>query len=87
MANTINKTSHEWQAQLTPEQYRVTREHGTEPAFSGEYDKHYTVSTDAYAVVRTCFIPTTNTIPEAVGRVFTSRCTKRILVYPRIAAG
>ena len=26
MANTINKTRHEWQAQLTPEQYRVTRE-------------------------------------------------------------
>lgn len=28
-------------AALTPEQYRVTQEDGTERAFSGEYDKHY----------------------------------------------
>jgi peptide-methionine (R)-S-oxide reductase len=37
----IEKTEREWRAQLTPEQYRVTREHGTERAFSGElWDKH-----------------------------------------------
>ena len=33
----ISKTDDEWKKQLTPEQFKVTRKHGTERAFSGEY--------------------------------------------------
>lgn len=31
----IEKTEAEWREQLTPEQFRVTRKHGTERAFTG----------------------------------------------------
>lgn len=35
----ITKSDEEWRKQLSPEQYQVTRQSGTEPAFTGKYYK------------------------------------------------
>jgi peptide-methionine (R)-S-oxide reductase len=41
MARKIVKTDDEWRKSLTPEQYRVTRQAGTEHAFTGAYWDHH----------------------------------------------
>jgi peptide-methionine (R)-S-oxide reductase len=40
MTEKIVKTEAQWRAQLDPIQFDVTRKHGTERAFSGQYNEH-----------------------------------------------
>jgi peptide-methionine (R)-S-oxide reductase len=37
MTDKVKKSEAEWRSELTPAQYHVLREKGTEPAFTGEY--------------------------------------------------
>jgi peptide-methionine (R)-S-oxide reductase len=40
MTYNIKKSEADWRKELTPEQYKVMRDKGTERAFSGKYNKH-----------------------------------------------
>ena len=44
-AERVTKTEAEWRKQLTPEQYRVAREAGTECAFTGAYWNNHAAGT------------------------------------------
>ena len=45
MAEKIRKSEAEWRRQLSPEEYRVTRQKGTEQAFTGAYHDRKTAGT------------------------------------------
>lgn len=41
MTEKVERSEEEWRKQLTPEQFQVLRQAGTERAFTGQFDKHY----------------------------------------------
>lgn len=51
MTEKIRKSDAEWRAELTPAEYHIIREKGTEPAFTGEY---YQTKTPGIYVCRAC---------------------------------
>ena len=45
MAPQVVKTEEEWKKELSPEQFRILREKGTERAFTGEFWDHHEIGT------------------------------------------
>jgi peptide-methionine (R)-S-oxide reductase len=68
---TVTKTEGEWQKELTPEQFKVLRKHGTERAGSSPLDKQYGKGLYICAACDSLYFrPTRSLIAGLVGRAF-----------------
>ncbi|MCK7528505.1 MAG: peptide-methionine (R)-S-oxide reductase [Ignavibacteriales bacterium] len=64
------KSEEEWKKELTPEQYKVLREKGTERPFTGEYDEFFEEGTYSCAACGNLYlIQMRNLIRDAAGQV------------------
>ena len=83
----VVKTEAEWRKILTPEQFRVTRKHGTERAFTGAY--WHTKDDGIYRCVccgEPLSTPKSSSIREPAGPASGSRSTKRRCVSTKTTA-
>ncbi len=86
-AATVQKTDDEWRKQLTPEQFHVTRQKGTERAFTGEFwNEHRAGEYRCVCCGRRSLTAHKSLIQAAVGRAFTTPRRKRTSRPTRIAA-
>ncbi len=67
MSYQVTKKEEEWREKLSPEQYRVLREHGTERPFTGEYYEHYEYGTYSCAACDTELFASENKYSSGCG--------------------
>lgn len=63
----VDKTESEWEDELTPEQYHVLREKGTELPFTGEYDSTFDLGTYSCAACGTKLFDSTTKFDAQCG--------------------
>ena len=65
--NKVDKTESEWKETLTPEEFHIIREKGTETAFTGEY---WNTNTKGTYCCKACGFPLFKSVYPANGGIF-----------------
>lgn len=67
MNEKVIKTDEEWKKELTPEEYRILREKGTERAFTGKYWDHHELGTYICAACSTALFESNTKFDSGCG--------------------